>query len=299
MISIHTLLLSLTMISSNPSDPAKDAQRLEKEVTAEFARHKGTYALAFKDLGTGREILINAHDSFHAASTMKTPVLIETFKQVAAGKFALKDSIVVFNEFKSIMDGSPYSLDPNDDSEKDLYTKIGTKVTLQNLLYRMITKSSNLATNIVIEIVGAKNANATMRAMGAKDIMVLRGVEDDKAFQAGRNNTVTAYDLMLLFDQLATGKAVSADASKAMIDILLDQYFKDVIPAKLPAGVKVASKSGAIEGIINDSGIVYLPDGRKYVLIVLSRNAENNATATETLATVSKMVYDYYVTAKK
>lgn len=299
MISIHTLVLSLAMISSNPSAPAKDVRQLEKEVKAEFARHKGTYALAFKDLETGRELLINAHDSFHAASTMKTPVLIETFKQVEAGKFALTDSIVVFNKFKSIMDGSLYSLDANDDSEKDLYTRIGTKVTLQNLLYRMITKSSNLATNIVIEIVGAENVNATMRSMGAKDIMVLRGVEDDKAFQAGRNNTVTAYDLMLLFDQLAMGRAMSVEASKAMIDILLDQYYKDVIPAKLPASVKVANKSGSIAGIINDSGIVYLPEGRKYVLVVLSRNAEDNDTATETLATVSKMVYDYYVKAKK
>lgn len=295
MVSIHTLLISLTLTGVNP---VKDSVQLKKEVVAEFAKHKGTYGFAFKDLQTGDQILINAHESFHAASTMKTPVLVETFKQAGEGKFGLEDSVVVYNSFKSIVDGSPFSVDPDSDSERDLYTRIGSKVTIRNLLYRMITKSSNLATDIIIDIVGAPNVNASMRSMGAKDIQVLRGVEDTKAFRAGKNNTVTAYDLMLLFEKLGTGKAAGTKASAEMIRILFDQHFTNVIKGKLPPDVKVASKSGSIEGIVHDSGIVYLPDGRKYAIVLLSKDAEDHDTATGTLATVSRMVYDYFIMHK-
>ena len=110
---------------------------------------------------------------------------------------------------------------------------------------------------------------ATMRQLGAMDIQVLRGVEDEKAFQKGMNNMTTAYDLMLIFDRIASGKAVDAASCEKMIDILKAQHFKEVIAGKLPDDVEVASKSGWIEGICHDSGIVFLPDGRKYVLVLL------------------------------
>ncbi len=147
----------------------------------------------------------------------------------------------------------------------------------------MITKSSNLATNILIDLVGAKNVNKTMRSIGANDIKVLRGVEDGKAFDKGMNNTVTAYDLMLLFERIANGKMVSKQASDAMIDILFKQTFNSVIPARLPKDVRVAHKTGSITGIYNDSGIVYLPDGRKYVVVLLSKGLEE-AAAKKSLA---------------
>ena len=169
------------------------------------------------------------------------------------------------------------------------------KLPLRQLLYKMITESSNLATNLVIERVGAKNVLATMREMGAKDIEVLRGVEDNKAFGKGMNNTTTAYDLMLLFSRIAAGTAVDAASSKAMIGILLDQHFKEVIAGKLPDNVRVASKSGWITGHCHDSGIVFLPDGRKYVVVLLSRGITDYAGAVETEATVSKIIYDHMV----
>src|SRR6185437_8721636 len=99
-----------------------------------------------------------------------------------------------------------YRLDSADDSESSLYLKAGQRLPLRHLLYKMITESSNLATNLVIERVGARNVLATMREMGAKDIQVLRGVEDNKAFEKGMNNTTTAYDLMLLFSRIGRGR---------------------------------------------------------------------------------------------
>ncbi|HMF70587.1 MAG TPA: serine hydrolase, partial [Flavitalea sp.] len=271
-----------------------DSTELRKMIKAEFAHHpEGTFAVAFKDLGTGNQFFINEKESFHAASTMKTPVLIETFKQAAAGKFKITDPILIKNEFKSIVDSSLYSLDETDDSEYDLYTKINSKLPLYDVLHRMITRSSNLATNLVIDLVGAKNANASMRLLGANDIQVLRGVEDTKAFRKGLNNTVTAYDLMVIMEALATGKAVDKSSSEQMIKILMDQKLRDKIPKKLPPEVKVASKTGSITAVSHDSGIVFLPDGRKYVLVLLSRGVQNLDDVNNTLANVSRLFYEY------
>jgi beta-lactamase class A len=159
----------------------------------------------------------------------------------------------------------------------------------------MITKSSNLATNLVIEIVDAKKVTATMRSLGANDIEVLRGVEDSAAFNRGMNNMTTAFDLAVIMEHIARGNIVSKKACDEMIKILLDQYFKDIIAAKLPSDVKVASKSGSITAICHDSGIVFLPDGSKYVVVLLSRGIQDHAVSTETLATVSKIIYDYVI----
>lgn len=284
-----TLLLGITMQSLAQTGPS---EKLKNEIQAKLGTVEGEFAVAFKDLQTGQTLFINEKDNFHAASTMKTPVMIEVFKQARAGKFKLSDSIIVKNEFKSIVDGSPFSLDISDDSADDMYKKIGKKMTIYDLTYQMIIVSSNLATNILIDLVDAKKANATMRALGANDIQVLRGVEDNKAFKLGMNNTVTAYDLMAIFEKLAQEKVVSAEDSKGMIKILLDQKFREKIPAKLPKEVKVAHKTGSITGVQNDSGIVYLPDGRKYVLVLLSRKLKDEKKGVEALADVSKMIYD-------
>jgi beta-lactamase class A len=271
-----------------------DLTQLRKSIMDELATHpEGTFAVAFKDLTSGVQFFLNEHETFHAASTMKTPILIETYKQAAAGKFRITDSVVVKNEFKSIVDGSKYSLDSIDDSEHDLYTKVGMKLPLYDILHRMITMSSNLATNNIVDLVGAKNANATMRALGAKDIQVLRGVEDNKAFEKGMNNTTTAYDLMRIMESIAMGKAVNKEACDAMIKIMLDQHFTEKIAKNLPAGVKVASKSGSLTGVSHDSGIVFLPDERKYVVVLLSKGVQNNDDVNKTLAKVSRFIYDF------
>ncbi|PHN04770.1 serine hydrolase [Flavilitoribacter nigricans] len=266
---------------------------LEQQVKEEFDQGDGTFAMAFMDLTTGDQLLINARESFHAASTMKTPVLIELYKQSEAGKFSLEDSILVKNEFYSIVDSSLYSLNVGDDSESGLYDVVGSKRTVADLAYDMIIVSSNLATNLVIDLVDARKVTQTMRDLGAPDIQVLRGVEDIKAYELGMSNSTTAYDLMAIYEKLGRGEVVSPEASEAMIDILLDQKFNDIIPAHLPEAVKVAHKTGSITGVHHDSGIVMLPDGRKYVLVLLSKELGDFAAGTELLAGVSKMVYDY------
>ena len=266
---------------------------LKENIDQELSKQEGVFAVAFKDLSSGKELLINDTVTFHAASTMKTPVLVEVYKQAAEGKFSFSDSLILKNEFKSIVDGSLFSLDSTDDSETELYKHIGEKRTISFLLYQMIIVSSNFSTNLIIELVDAKNVSATMQQLGAKDIHVLRGVEDGKAFEKGLNNTVTAKGLMILFEKMAKGETVNPAASQAMIDILLDQKFNEIIPAELPANVKVAHKTGSINGVQHDAGIVFLPGGKKYVLVLLSKKLTNEKAAIAAMANVSKLIYEF------
>ena len=290
-LSAALFFISLILISCVQQKIAM--RTLKEKIQQEFSKQEGTFAVAFKDLSTGKELLINDTITFHAASTMKTPVLMEVYKQADEGKFSLSDSLIIKNEFKSIVDGSLFSLDSTDDSETELYKHIGEKRTISFLLYQMIIVSSNFATNLIIELVDAKNVSATMQQLGAKEIHVLRGVEDGKAFAKGLNNTITAHGLMTLFEKMAKGKTVNPVASKAMIDILLDQKFNDIIPAELPAGVKVAHKTGSITGVHHDSGIIFLPNGKKYVLVLLSKNLKDEKSAIRAMANVSKLIYEF------
>jgi beta-lactamase class A len=263
--------------------------QLKETITKLMSKTEGDFGLAYKNLDNSETIFINAHEYFHAASTMKTPVMLEVFNQEKQGKFKITDSILVKNEFKSIVDKSRYSLSIIDDSDDILYKKIGQKMTIQELTYEMMTISSNLATNILIDKVGAENVMKLLANLNIKENIVLRGVEDQKAFDAGLNNKTTPYGLLQVFEHIAR----TQESNSLMMNILIDQKFNEIIPAQLPKSVKVAHKTGFITGVQHDSGIVFLPDGRKYVLILLSKNLKNAEEGVKTLAQISKLIFDY------
>lgn len=274
------------------------AQRLTDltaDIVGRLSNTEGRFAVGVLDLSSGESLYVNPDTVFHAASTMKTPVMVEVFKQAKAGKFSLDDSIEVKNEFRSIVDGSPYRLDISDDSDSLVYKRIGSRMSIRDLVFQMITVSSNLATNILIELVGAPNVMETMRSLGARDSKVLRGVEDGKAFRQGLNNVVTARDLVIIYRAIATGSVVDAEACRVMVKILSEQRFRDIIPALLPAGAVVAHKTGSITGVEHDSGIVYLPNGRSYVIVFLSKDLKDAKAGKRTLADVSKRIYDFFM----
>lgn len=297
---MRILLFFVVILLTNACFPEKDPPLVElsHNLSQKLAAAEGTFAVAFADLKTGDTLFINAHEPFHAASTMKTPVMIELYKQAEAGLFSLDDSILVKNEFSSIVDGSPYQMQVSDDSEAVLYDKIGTMIPIRELMFEMITQSSNLATNILIDLVDAKNVTASMRELGAPDIAVLRGVEDIKAFDKGLSNSTTAYDLMKIFEAIGRDQIISEEACQEMMQVLFAQKFNEIIPAKLPADVMVAHKTGTITGVQHDSGIVVLPGGHAYVLILLSKELPSPETGVMLLADVSKLVYDYVVSDK-
>ncbi|MCA1632175.1 MAG: class A beta-lactamase-related serine hydrolase [Acidobacteria bacterium] len=252
-----------------------------------------TVAVAFHDLETGWEVMLDEGASFHAASTMKVPVMLELFRQARAGRLSLDARVSVRNDFKSIADGSSFSVASADDAEPSLYKQIGGSETVRRLLHLMITESSNLATNILIELVTPQRVMETMRGLGAKDIRVLRGVEDGKAFARGLNNTTTARDLHLILKAIAARRAVSKKASDEMVRVLLAQKFNEGLPAGLPAAARVAHKTGSITKINHDAGIIYVPGRRKpYVLVVLTRGLAEEKRAHRLIADISKAIYE-------
>jgi len=218
-------------------------------------------------------------------------VLIQVFRDVDAGLLRLDDSLPVTNDFASLVDGSPFHLDAGDDSDSTLYARVGGKASLRELVELMITVSSNLATNDLIERVGAARAQATAVALGADSIRVLRGVEDDKAYRAGLNNTTTARDLGVLFAAIAQGRAASDSSCRAMLAVLARQRFNDAIPAGLPAGVTVAHKTGWFTGTHHDGGVVTAPDGRRYVLVVLTRGLVDTTASARLIGDIARLVH--------
>jgi len=290
------LLISICLIIlvSCNSKTQITLNELINEVNKKKSNIDGDIAIAFLDLSNEEnQILINNTKSFHAASTMKVPVMIELFKQQAEGKLSLNDSIILKNKFRSIVDGSLYKMDIGDDSDDITYIGIGTKQKLYDLMYSMITVSSNLATNVLIELVGAKKTTATMRNLGADRIEVLRGVEDQKAYDLGLSNSTTANDLLVIMKAISNGEAGTKEDCEKMISVLLDQKWNDMIPLYLPKEVKIAHKTGSITGMHHDAAIVYLPSGKNYVLVLLSKNLKDFEKGTIQLAEISKLIYNY------
>lgn len=290
----YVWVLVILLLSGCTSESTKTTSELEDEIIEKLESLEGDFAIAFKNMAdTSETIFINEREMFHAASTMKTPVMIELFKQAEEGKFSLTDSITVKNEFRSIVDSSRYQMSVDEDSEGELYSMIGKKRTIRDLIDDMITMSSNLATNILIEQVVAKKVTETMRSYGADSIRVLRGVEDIKAYEQGLSNRTTAYDESIIYEKLAKGDAVNEESSRVMIEILKLQEFNEMIPAQLPETVEVAHKTGWITGVNHDCGIVLLPDGRRYVLVMLSKNAPDREEVLAAFSDISKMIYDF------
>jgi beta-lactamase class A len=247
-------------------------------------------AVAYRDLGTGEEVLVRPDEVFHAASTMKVAVMAEVYRQAEAGTLSLDETIPIKVEFTSIADGTKYSLDPADDSELTLYKRVGQRMTVRELNRLMIAESSNVATNLLIERIGAAKADGFMKALGAPGLRVLRGVEDTPAYRKGMNNTTTARALMRVLALIGDGVVVSAGASDAMRGILLDQKFKEGIPAGLPEGTPVAHKTGWFRGVYHDAALV-MPAGRRpYVLVVLTRGLADDARAHKLVADIARAV---------
>jgi beta-lactamase class A len=224
---------------------------------------------------------------------MKLPVMIEVLRAVDAGRLGLDQRILLVNHFHSIVDGSPYALDAGEDSDSSVYRLIGQRVAVRDLLERMIVRSSNLATNTLIALVGSAQADSTAHALGASHMRVLRGVEDGKAFAAGLNNTTTSSDLAALLVHVERGDALAPASARLMKEILLRQEFNEAIPAGVPPGTPVAHKTGSITGVLHDAAIVYPPGRRPYVLVVLTKAIADPKVAESLIMGISRLIWNH------
>jgi beta-lactamase class A len=287
-----SLLLIAALVQAQPSPPVTARglpAGLQADVTATIAQSGAEVAVAFRTLDGRMELLVDPDKTFHAASTMKVPIMIELFRQAAAGTLSLDEPLSVRNEFKSIVDGTVYSLSVGDDSDAKVYAAVGRTLTLRELCEAMITVSSNFAANLLIERLGVDNVRATVSRLGADGMQVLRGVEDTKAFQQGKNNTTTARGLLILMEKLAKGEAVGRSADNEMIEVLKRQQFRDAIPTGLPVGTPVAHKTGSITRIHHDAAIVFGP--RPFVLVILTRGIEDPKQSAALMAALSRTIF--------
>jgi len=287
--------LALLMAGAAPAAASQQAGGLRAALGARIARAPANaVGLYYRSLARADSILIDANLRFHAASTMKLPVMIQIFRDADAGLLRLDDSLTVHTAFPSLVEGA-FTVGKEDDSDSTLYALVGRNRSVRDLLERMITRSSNLATNILIERVGADRAQRTARALGAWSIQVLRGVEDGAAYRAGLNNTTTARDLGVLLQAIATGRAASGAACDSMLAILGRQEFNEGIPVGVPPAARVAHKTGWIgEVVYHDAAVVSPPQGEggRYVLVVLTGGIKEDSIAHNLVADLSRLVYE-------
>ena len=289
------LFLTAWFGASHPDTPLAE---LQQQIKTLVEGQKAVYGVAFKNLETGETLFHNGDDVMHAASTMKTPVMMRLFQMVDQGELTLHQPIPVENRFVSIVDGSQYTITV--DSEEALYRKIDSSVTLESLIEAMITKSSNLATNILIQLAGAEQTTEFMKQLGALDIQVLRGVEDLKAFEKGLNNESSAAAMLAVMVACVSSSVFSDSSKGKMTEILRRQHFNDIIPAGLPqgSGALVAHKTGSISRVQHDAAIVQLPDGVRYGLVIFARDfGDERALVKETGRKISRLVYNHVTRA--
>lgn len=288
-LSLIPLALCLLSCASMPHPPGTLPGEIERIIARQGKQR--LIGVSFHHLGTGATFAVNDRERFHAASTMKVPVMMAFFEAVDRGALRLDEPIEVHNELQSIMDGSVYALDPEEDGDPDLYQAVGQSRPLEELIRRMIVRSSNLATNLLIERIGASTVMDLMRRIEAYDIQVLRGVEDQKAYDAGMNNVTTANDLRIALEAIVDGATFSQASSERMVDILEAQEFNEKIPAGLPPGTPVAHKTGDITGIHHDAAIVFPPGERPYILVVLTAGFQDEKEADRVIAEISRAVW--------
>ena len=255
-----------------------------------------TIAVAVSDLETGQEIYINADEAFHPASTIKVHVMMEVFHQAEQGLLSLEDCLPISNSFTSIADGSKFSLLQSDDAEQTLYPRVGESESIAKLTRLMIVRSSNLATNILLEKVSAKNVQDFIHSLGVLGVTVIRGIEDTAAFLRGMNNSATARGLTQTMKLIAEKNVVSEGASETMIEILLGQEFNESIPALLPKTAKVAHKTGWTGDVYHDSGIVYPEQRKPYAISIMTSGFPEDQPdeAHACMAQISKLIYDKF-----
>lgn len=247
--------------------------------------------VAARRVGGPPALLLNASDPFYAASTMKVAVLLELYRRAWARSITLDEPIVVHNAFHSALDGAPFTLDPAHDSDDGLYAFEGVAVPAGELARRMIVRSSNLATNLLVDRLGAAAVDATVRRLGISGVRIVRGVGDDRALAAGRNSTVTAAGLATLLEQIADGSAAPPAACAAMLEVLAAQELNEGIPAGLPPGTRVAHKTGWMPGLYHDAAVVYPSAAPPYVLVVLTEGLDETAAAPALVAAIARDVH--------
>ncbi len=229
---------------------------------------------------------------FHAASTIKVAILLGVYASIHHGWLLPHSRLHVRNRFLSAADGRPFRVLADRDANAAVHDAVGKMLRISDLALHMITTSSNLATNLLLDLIGLDSVQRGLDELHVDGIDIRRGVEDERAFEQGINNRVTADGLVQLLRLIAEERAFSPDLSREMLDILHRQEFRNGIPARLPPAVRVAHKTGDISTVAHDAGVVYPPGRKPYVIAILTEWSPDAAGRSATIAEVSHAVYE-------
>ena len=287
-IVIAILALVLLVIATRPrcAPPAPGTALLGQRVKEELGKARGTYEVAIYDFQTGDSILVGAHVPLHAASLIKLPLMMAAFCLIDSGVLTLSEEVAVKREYKSLVGDSSYRIAPG--------ARLSERASVRQLLLAMITVSDNIAANTLMERIGIVRIGEFLAGRGYTETRVIRFLMDERAFRQHRDNTMSAYNAMRMLRDIEQGRGYSAESRTEMLDLLLGQTNNDKLPAVLPAGVKVAHKTGHIGGVEHDAGIVYLPSGSKYIIAFESANLPSNETGIGVARSVSLLAYKHF-----
>ncbi|MGH7443352.1 MAG: serine hydrolase [Longimicrobiales bacterium] len=274
------------------------ANTLRRQIV-EIAQDAGAeaVAVAFYDYDHRVEWSYHADRWFHAASTIKVPVLLGVYDAIERGELKPHSRVHVRNRFLSVIDGRPFRVEGGRDANGVVHAARGKTMPVRELAYHMIATSSNLATNLLVDIIGIPAIQRTIERMDLPGIEFCRGVEDMTAWEHGVNNRVTAQGLLTALRRIEERTAISEHASEDMLEILHGQEFRSGIPAGLPEAARVAHKTGEMSTVAHDAGIVYLETREPYVLAILTEWTPDADGRSRTIARISRAVYQH-VTAE-
>jgi len=281
--------------SASPANPASPRERALRHQIEKIEKESGAKAIAvaLHDSETGFELHYHADRWFHAASTIKVPILLGVFAAIDRGELLPHSRVHVRNRFLSVIENIPFRVESGRDSNSAVHNAIGKMMRVDELAYHMITTSSNLATNLLLGVIGPESVTETLKQLHVDEgIDLKRGVEDELAFEKRINNMVTANGLLRILVMLSEGKAFSPALSRRMMDILHGQEFNQGIPARLPKAARVAHKTGEISTVAHDAGVVYLPKRKPYSLVILTEWDSSTSGRSRTIAAISHTIYE-------
>jgi beta-lactamase class A len=279
------------------------APRMAALDATELAGLAGTVSVWCGPAGSPAPAYARLPDAPHyAASTMKVAVLVAAHRAAEAGTLDLDAPVPVVNDFASALPGAPrFAIDQDDDQDDEVWAVLGAKAPLRWLARRMIVRSSNLATNVVLDHVGVDAADEVLRLAGAWGSRIGRGIADTAAREGGVDNTVTARDLATLLGRVATDAGAadlvrgdpplaSRETCADVLDVLLAQERREDLAAGLPRGTRVAHKNGWISGVRHAAGVVLPDDAPPYAIAVCTTMPpEAVANGLDTCALVARV----------
>ncbi|MDQ6693950.1 MAG: class A beta-lactamase-related serine hydrolase [Chloroflexota bacterium] len=258
------------LFSSAPDVPDYDLQQIVEGVVGDLP---GTWGVAIKKLDTGQYAAFNGDKKQVSASLYKTWVLNELFRQAKAGTVALSDYATV--------DGT--------DTYEDSLTggasfSPGDSITLSRAAFEMITVSDNTCAHLLVRLLDPDNINRFMQRKG-----LFHSLLD---WYSGGDNLTTPIDMLHEMEMIATSQMVDADSSRQMAQLLAQQVKNDIISPGLPSGVPFAHKTGWLDGMMHDAGIVYSPAG-PFVIVVMGSNLDSYQTIYDNVPALARRVYKY------